>query len=1070
MATPTPPSPEPLPETLGPHDPAPPRPASSGSTMPTVLSGSIAGKRGRSIAIENLLEDRLLNGASRLNLNGRSTPALAGIPLLRKLGQGGMGAVYLGLHPRLEREVAVKVLPLHLMESNPQLVTRFLREARIAAKIQSPHLVNVYDVHEEGGLFFIVMEFVDGQSAGQYLREVRKRTSAGLPEADALAICAGATAGLAAAHAEGVIHRDVKPENILLPVDAAGALRLGDAKLADLGLARSEDSDQGLTGTQMVMGTLGYLAPEQAMDAKSVGPAADVFSLGATLYALLTGTPPFERQSAAKALMDTLQQPHVPLAELRPDVSPAVVTLVDRCLAKDPAARFPDASGLLEYLQRVRAGDPVPLSSPGLPRAQAEAPVSPWRKRGIAAAAVLLGLLVLGMLANRGKRNPGGAPPLVVRDPFAAALADGRKGLEDQKWSTAEAAFKRAAELKSDSPEAGDGLAAARAGLAADDLFKQARAALAAQRYQEAEGCLEALEELRREGKLVLDRLPALRSTLDSLRNETGLKAWAASTAGMATIDGVYSLDDVREGRARWAMGLQRRAGQPESETRALAAKLPELFRTELPPGAHAIAEIPNFARTDRALQLLGGPAARQVFPGAPQGTGVHALDWSKPVVGVVQVPGMWKVEDRTAWKFGLRFEAAPGREEQLRGFLNLLYFFAQFQPNAVKPDTEGARWTVTNHEDWRKLLPALPRDDAPARLRRAQADVSFYARIQELMRDNFAVVRAMQNDMPAHEREAWAFFDRLASELAGLALKAQVQADAVWLRGRLFAQTGSALETSLRADSGIRRLDRLKALPAGAAVVVTAGPHEHTFLAALDTFLAHWPLHDLPEGSVPRADRARKGLVELARRGLAACDSQAVGALVPSPRAKYDHILVAADVPAPPPNLERLADDLSGFLNHLFIFGALIDKQDPAGVPEAVVFEKLPGVQHGSIPIAGRQVREQLEFRVACAGGRVLIAMAPKGDALVALQEALDRVQGTKSESLAEESWFKAQWSHLPQAAALQVILRPKPGQSDEALGFYLRSLDGCWDAGLRAPGVILKLLQAGRANDGKP
>jgi serine/threonine protein kinase len=238
--------------------------------------------------------DRLLNGAPRVTHDGREVPALGGIPLLKKIGQGGMGAVYYGFHPRLAQEVAVKVLPFPLIAQDPIAVQRFYREAQIAAKVKSPHLVGVMDVNEEAGLFYLVMEYVNGVTAGSYLSNKKSATGGALNETEALDICIGAAQGLAAAHAEGIIHRDLKPDNILIPSSKQeAALLFENAKLADLGLARTDESGQSLTSSFSAMGSVGYMPPEQALDAKKVRKQGDVFSLGATLYALLSGRAPF---------------------------------------------------------------------------------------------------------------------------------------------------------------------------------------------------------------------------------------------------------------------------------------------------------------------------------------------------------------------------------------------------------------------------------------------------------------------------------------------------------------------------------------------------------------------------------------------------------------------------------------------------------------------------------------------------------------------------------------------------------------------------------------------------------
>lgn len=295
----------------------------------------------------------MLMPAPRSSIENMRVPSLGGIPLVAKLGHGGMGAVYLGLDPKSGGEVAVKVLPFHMADRDPVLIERFFREAKMSMQIQSPNLVRVSNAAEENGLCFIVMEFVSGVSAGGYLK---KNKGARLAEAEALDICIAATQGLLAAHKAGIIHRDIKPDNILLPKDDAvpGKFRLLDAKLADLGLARTEEHGNSLTQSQTAMGTPGYLAPEQAMDARKSGKPADVFSMGATLYAMLTGRPPFHAKAPLEIIMQTVNQPHEPLPSLRPEVSAATVALVDRCLMKESQHRFRDAESLLTGLKLCR--------------------------------------------------------------------------------------------------------------------------------------------------------------------------------------------------------------------------------------------------------------------------------------------------------------------------------------------------------------------------------------------------------------------------------------------------------------------------------------------------------------------------------------------------------------------------------------------------------------------------------------------------------------------------------------------------------------------------------------------
>ncbi|MGD0090549.1 MAG: bifunctional serine/threonine-protein kinase/formylglycine-generating enzyme family protein [Planctomycetota bacterium] len=333
---------------------------------------------------QDLSRDALIANAPRVAWQGKQVPALGGIPLVAKLGQGAMGAVYYGVHPRLEVEVAVKVLPFHLAAQHPELIQRFFREAKNAAKIKSPHLVTVLDVDEEQSIHFLVMEYVAGKSARECLAEVKETGRPGLEEGEALSICAAAAAGLAAAHGKGIIHRDIKPDNILVPFCEPPVARAGEAqraglnfaaaKLTDLGIARNEEHGHSLTLAHVSLGTPGYMAPEQAEDAKEAAKPADVFAMGATLYALLAGAAPFQGSTLLKVLRRTAEQPHTPIWEVRPEVSLATAQLLDRCLAKKPGERYADGTALREALASCQAkllasGAPAapPPQSPGQP-------------------------------------------------------------------------------------------------------------------------------------------------------------------------------------------------------------------------------------------------------------------------------------------------------------------------------------------------------------------------------------------------------------------------------------------------------------------------------------------------------------------------------------------------------------------------------------------------------------------------------------------------------------------------------------------------------------------------------
>ena len=273
---------------------------------------------------------------------------LGGVALYQKLGQGGMGAVYRGRHVRLDIDVAVKVMvppagipPQHADD----YVKRFIREARTAAKIDHPNLVRVTDVNRECGVYFLTMQFVDGESAAERLR--RKGP---LAEAEAIQIVLGAAEGLAKAHQAGIVHRDVKPDNIM--IDREGAV-----KIADLGLAKAfhqgeDDSDTSLlTQTQQAMGTPSYMPPEQFVSARDVGPPGDVWSLGVSLFELITGQLPWTGTSVFVVGQKITGEPLPQIKSLRPDVSEGVCVLIERATQKNQNDRYAHCGEMTEVLR-----------------------------------------------------------------------------------------------------------------------------------------------------------------------------------------------------------------------------------------------------------------------------------------------------------------------------------------------------------------------------------------------------------------------------------------------------------------------------------------------------------------------------------------------------------------------------------------------------------------------------------------------------------------------------------------------------------------------------------------------
>ncbi len=252
------------------------------------------------------------------------------------VGSGGMSSVFRAHDRLLERHVALKVLHPHY-SNDGEYVERFRREARAVAQLSHPHIVTVIDRGEDGGRQFIVFEYV----AGENLKDLVHR-SGRLPVRRAVELAAAVADGLAFAHAQGLVHRDVKPQNVLLNDE-------GEVKVTDFGIARSLDVEHGVTQTGTVVGTSDYISPEQA-GGKGVTPATDVYSLGVVLYELLTGDVPFSGENFVAVALRHINEPPPSIAERRQDAPPRLVAAVERALAKDPADRFPSMDAFAREL------------------------------------------------------------------------------------------------------------------------------------------------------------------------------------------------------------------------------------------------------------------------------------------------------------------------------------------------------------------------------------------------------------------------------------------------------------------------------------------------------------------------------------------------------------------------------------------------------------------------------------------------------------------------------------------------------------------------------------------------
>jgi WD40 repeat protein len=272
-------------------------------------------------------------------------PEVAGYELFGEVGRGGMGVVYKARQFSLNRVVALKMV-LAGGHANPIDLVRFLAEAEAAAQLQHPHIVQVHAIGKHAGLPFLSLEFVDGGTLANKLNgePQQPRAAAGMIETLARAVHH--------AHEHGIIHRDLKPANVLLTADGA-------PKIADFGLAKRGALGTGMTQTGAILGTPSYMAPEQAEGKKDVGPAADTYALGAILYEMLTGRPPFKAPTPLDTIMQVVGDEPVPPRRLQPKVPRDLETICLKCLQKEPKKRYASALALADDLARFRQDQPI---------------------------------------------------------------------------------------------------------------------------------------------------------------------------------------------------------------------------------------------------------------------------------------------------------------------------------------------------------------------------------------------------------------------------------------------------------------------------------------------------------------------------------------------------------------------------------------------------------------------------------------------------------------------------------------------------------------------------------------
>jgi len=356
----------------------------------------------RALALELVQQQKLTRYQAAVLCQGKSKGLVLGnYVILEKLGAGGMGMVFKARHRRMDRVVAIKVLPPAVGQSE-HAVRRFRREAEAAAKLHHPNIVAAYDADQAGGVHFLVMEYVAGTDLS---RLVKSRGP--LPVEQALSCILQAARGLAHAHQAGIVHRDIKPGNLLLDTQ-------GRVKVLDMGLARIDGGDNTpggdsgtdeLTKSGSILGTTDYMSPEQALNTKRADQRADIYSLGATLYCLLIGRPMYRGETAMEKLLAHREQAIPELQAARADVPVALDAIYQRMVAKAPEDRYPSMTALIADLEECLAASggregPLPPRAPRRRR---------WALYGgatagalVAAGALVFALIGAGRVETRG--------------------------------------------------------------------------------------------------------------------------------------------------------------------------------------------------------------------------------------------------------------------------------------------------------------------------------------------------------------------------------------------------------------------------------------------------------------------------------------------------------------------------------------------------------------------------------------------------------------------------------------------------------------------------------------------
>lgn len=363
-------------------------------------------------------------------------PQVPGYEVDKVLGHGGMGIVFQARHVRLNRLVALKMALVGTFAGTRER-DRFQREAEAVARLRHPNVVQIYDVGDCGNRPYFTMELVDAGSLAQ------KLAGTPLPAQEAARLTAILAGAVQAAHSCGIVHRDLKPANVLLAGD-------GTPKISDFGLARCVDENAGLTQTGVAMGTPSYMAPEQARgQIEAIGPAADVYALGALLYEMLTGRPPFRGATGAETVQQVIEQDPVPPSRLNAKVPRDLQTVCLKCLQKDPHARYPSAVALEEDLNRFLRGEAVSARPEGWMGWMLRRIRRRPKQAAVLAISVVLSLFAIGaggwLLSERASvARVAAARQVAIEQAAAQDLDDMVKSLRKSAWPAAEAALERA--------------------------------------------------------------------------------------------------------------------------------------------------------------------------------------------------------------------------------------------------------------------------------------------------------------------------------------------------------------------------------------------------------------------------------------------------------------------------------------------------------------------------------------------------------------------------------------------------------------------------------------------------